>query len=158
MIPKLTRLVGRVFGKLSDLHWVWVLVARLAVGCEFFLSGKGKLGRLPELVAYFRKLGIPAPSIQAPFIATLECVGGLCLILGLATRVFGFLLGCTMVVAILTAIDLTGKDLAEFLYISEWLLLLLLWGFVFTGGGKASLDGLIATRLARGEATKPAPR
>lgn len=148
MIPKLTRLVRRLFDKLSELQWVWVLFARLAVGCEFFLSGKGKLGRLPELVEYFRKLGIPAPSIQAPFIATLECFGGLCLMLGLATRVFGFLLGCTMVVAILTAINLTGKDLAEFLYISEWLLLVLLWGFVFTGGGKASLDRIVADRLA----------
>jgi len=30
----------------------------------------------------------------------------------------------------------------------EWLLLVLLWGFVFTGGGKASLDRIVADRLA----------
>jgi putative oxidoreductase len=146
MIEKLTRLVDRVFATLTAHHWVWLLAARLGVGCEFFLSGKGKLGRLPELIAYFHKLGIPAASLQAPFIATLECVGGFCLMLGLATRLFGFLLGCTMVVAMLTAVDFTGKSLADFLYLSEWLLLVLLWGFVFTGAGRASLDRIIATR------------
>jgi putative oxidoreductase len=146
MIEKLTRVVDRTFALLTANHWIWLLAARIGVGGEFFLSGKGKLGRLGEFVAYFQKLGIPAPTLQAPFIATLECVGGLCIVLGLATRLFGFLLGCTMVIAMLTAVDFTGKSLADFFYMSEWLLLLLLWGFVFTGAGRASLDRLIAAR------------
>lgn len=144
MKTKLVSLVSRVFAALDERRWMWLFVARLGVGCEFFLSGWGKLHRLDEIVAYFQKLGIPAPSIQAPLIATLEFVGGFMLMLGLATRLFGFLLGCTMVVAILTAVDLHGKGLADFLYLSEWLLLLLLWSFVFTGGGKASVDAVLA--------------
>ena len=100
-------------------------------------------------------LGIPAASIQAPFIAPLEFVGGLLLMLGLGTRIFGVLLGCTMLVAILTAIDFTGKGLADFLYLAEWLLLLLLFGFVFTGGGKLSIDAILARRAkAEGSGTR----
>ena len=141
--------IQKVFAKLSELHWIWLLVARLGVGCEFFLSGWGKLHRLNELIGYFGKLGIPAPSIQAPFIATLEFAGGFLLMLGLGTRIFGFLLGCTMIVAILTAINFAGKGLADFLYLAEWLLLLLLFGFVFSGGGKASVDAIIAKRMKK---------
>ena len=147
--------VGRVFSKLTELQWAWLFVARVAVGCEFFLSGWGKLHRLDKLVGYFRELGIPAASIQAPFIATLEFVGGFLLMLGFGTRIFGFFLGCTMLVAILTAINFTGKGLADFLYLAEWLLLLLLFGFVFTGGGKLSIDAILAGRAkAKGAGTR----
>ena len=142
--------IRRIYDLLSDLQWVWILVARLGVGGEFLLSGWGKLHRLDKLVAYFQELKIPAAAIQAPFIATLEFVGGLLLLVGLGTRIFGFLLGCTMVVAMLTAIDFAGKGLSDFLYLSEWLLLLLLSSFVFSGGGKASLDALLARRLQIG--------
>ena len=51
-------LVQRIFGKLTELQWVWILVARLGVGCEFFLSGWGKLHRLDKLIAYFHELKI----------------------------------------------------------------------------------------------------
>jgi len=142
-------LVQRIFDKLTELQWVWLLVARLGVGCEFFLAGWGKLHKLHEFAAYFEKLKIPLASVQAPFIATLEFAGGLLLMVGLGTRVIGSLLGCTMIVAMLTATDFTGKGLSDFLYMSEWLLLLLLSGFVFMGGGKASIDAVIARRLKR---------
>ena len=142
--------INRVVDRLTELQWVWLFVMRLGVGCEFFLSGWGKLHRLPEIVAYFQKLRIPAASIQAPFIATLEFVGGFLLMLGLGTRIFGFLLGCNMLVAILTAVDFAGKGLADFLYLSEWLLLLLLFWFVFAGGGKLSADAVIAKRKIDG--------
>ena len=142
--------IKRVLDRLTELQWVWLFVMRLGVGCEFFLSGWGKLHRLPEIVAYFQKLRIPAASIQAPFIATLEFVGGFLLMLGLGTRIFGFLLGCNMLVAILTAVDFAGKGLSDFLYLSEWLLLLLLFWFVFAGGGKLSADAVIAKRKIDG--------
>lgn len=145
MIAKLAP-VKRIFDKLTELQWAWLFVMRLGVGCEFFLSGWGKLHRLDEITAYFEKLHIPAASIQAPFIATLEFVGGLLLMLGLGTRIFGFLLGCTMIVAILTAVDFKGKGMSDFLYLSEWLLLLLLFWFVFAGAGKLSIDAMIAKR------------
>lgn len=141
--------IERIFDTLTKVQWVWLFVMRLAVGCEFFLSGWGKLHRLAELVAYFQKLRIPAASIQAPFIATLEFVGGLLLMLGLGTRIFGFLLGCNMLVAIATAVDFNGKGLSDFLYLSEWLLFLLLFWFVFAGGGKLSIDAVIAKRVTR---------
>jgi putative oxidoreductase len=146
MLAKLSS-IKRLFDKLTELEWLWIFVARVGVGCEFCLSGWGKLHKLHEFTAYFAQLGIPAPSIQAPFVAALECFGGLLLMLGLGTRIFGLMLGFTMIVAMATAIDLAGKGLSDFLYLPEWLLLLLLFWLVFSGGGKLSIDALIAKRM-----------
>ncbi|MEM1032512.1 MAG: DoxX family protein [Myxococcota bacterium] len=126
--------------RLQSFEWVWVLVARLGVGGMFMLSGWGKLQDLDKFVKYFTRLGIPLPEFQAPFVAVVELVGGFLLILGLGTRLFGFLLGFTMIVALATSIDYEGKGLSDFLYLSEWLLLLLSFWFIFRGAGQASLD------------------
>lgn len=53
-----------------------LLIARLSVGWVMVESGYGKLGKLPDVVEYFRTLGIPAPEIQAPFAAGSELLFG----------------------------------------------------------------------------------
>ncbi len=122
------------------------LAVRLSVGLMFFGSGLGKLGKLPGLIEYFRSLGIPAPELQAPFVAAVELVCGALLVVGLATRPAALMLCGVMVVAIVTAaapehhIQATWKGLLEFLYLSEWGLLLLLAWLVLAGPGRASLD------------------
>lgn len=137
-------LVRNVFKTLTQLEWVWILVVRLSVGTEFFIAGKGKLGDLDKFIKYFTELGIPAPALQAPFVASLECFGGLAIILGLGTRFFAAPLAVTMIVAIVTATEV--GDLGHFLYLSEWNLFLLLAWLGFSGAGRASLDHLIAGR------------
>ena len=52
---------------------------------------------------FLASLGVPFPAAQAPFVAGLEFVGGICLVLGLLTRLMGLGLAATMVVALLTA-------------------------------------------------------
>jgi len=79
------------------------LVSRLVVGEAFILTGLGKWRNLDGPTALFTQIGIPAPRANAVFIATLELVGGACLMLGLGTRVFSLLLSATMVVALMTA-------------------------------------------------------
>lgn len=79
------------------------LLTRLVFGQSFFLIGLGKLNDLAKTTESFENLGIPFAKAQAPMIAALECVGGILLLLGLGTRIFALLLGCTMVVATLTA-------------------------------------------------------
>jgi putative oxidoreductase len=128
--------------------WAPVLLARLSIGLEFFLSGKGKLGKLGELTEYFKTLGIPAPGANAALTATTECVCGLLLVVGLGTRLAAAPLVVVMVVAILTAQLKTVKEpfLSNFLYLAEWSFVVILVWLVFVGGGRVSLDRLIASR------------
>lgn len=151
-------LIAKYYGLPTQFDWVWVLVARLGVGGMFCGSGWGKLHKLEKLTKYFAELGIPAPELQAPFVATVEFVGGFLLMIGLATRVFGFMLGFTMIVALATAVDYTGKGILDFLYMGEWLLLLLCFWLVFTGGGKASIDHWLKRRFESESADEEAPK
>src|SRR6266404_9968764 len=79
------------------------LLTRLVVGWGFHITGHGKLSNLEKVTGFFTDLGIPFPGANAAFIASLEFVGGICLMLGLGTRIFSLLLSATMIVALLTA-------------------------------------------------------
>lgn len=127
-------------------EWFPPLLARLSVGWIMAESGWGKFQNLPKIVEFFSGLGIPAPQFQAPFVAGVELIGGICLILGLFTRLVSVPLSITMGVAILTAKreDISGIsdlfDMSEYLYI-----VLLLW-LIFAGAGKLSVDFLLKKR------------
>ena len=77
------------------------LLLGIGAGLTFLFTGIAKLGTPP--VAFFTQLGIPAPEIMASFIAILETVGGLMLLLGFGTRLAAALLICDMLVAIFAA-------------------------------------------------------
>jgi len=129
------------------LTWLPGLVTRLSVGVMFVGTGWGKLHNLQKVIGFFTELGIPAPALQAPFVASVEFFGGCCLVLGLLTRFAAVPLAATMVVALITAKkgDIGGFDdlvgLSEYLY-----LLLLVWLAIF-GAGWLSLDRVIAQRF-----------
>lgn len=88
---------------LESLQFAAPLLTRLLVGITFFYTGQGKLQNLDRTVSFFADQGIPFPAANAVFISSLEFFGGICLILGLGTRIFSALLSSTMVVALLTA-------------------------------------------------------
>jgi putative oxidoreductase len=144
--------VARLYDRLGQLEWLWRLVVRVSLGIEFFGSGLGKLGKLSGLIEFFRKLGIPFPEVQAPFVAGVEFVCGALLVVGLLTRPAAFMLCGVMTVAIVTAaapekhITASWQGLLEFFYLSEWCLLLLLGWLVLAGPGRASLDALLGRR------------
>ncbi len=80
------------------------LLLRLGVGLTFFFSGYAKVtGGVENVAGFFGSLGIPLSGAMAPFVAYLELIGGLALIVGALTRVFSLLFIGVMVVAILTA-------------------------------------------------------
>ncbi len=81
----------------------FLLLVRLYWGWQFAQSGWGKLHNLPHVTEFFTSLGIPAPAFTATAISSLEFFGGILLIVGLATRITGFLLACNMLVAYITA-------------------------------------------------------
>lgn len=143
------------------------LATRIVLGLGFYRTGTGKLAHLDRTSEFFAAIGIPLPAANALFIGSLETVGGIALVLGLATRPFAALLSATMVVALLTAdrsafteswsraAEQSPTDIAAFVF-----LLLLLW-LVFFGPGKASLDHLVVRSVARpgrtDRDTRPAP-
>lgn len=132
------------------------LLTRITLGYAFFLTGRGKLENLDQFAGFLAELGVPFPAVQAPFVAGLEFVGGICLVLGLLTRLMGLGLAATMVVALLTAdraLFLTSwlptGDVGP-LDVPAWVFLLLLTWLVLYGPGMLSLDALIAKKLGLG--------
>lgn len=148
--PSMNSLVARISALIEQvqrrLAWLPPTAARITVGWVFLESGWGKLHNLEGVVKFFTDLGVPAPHLQAPFVAGTEFLGGALLLLGLATRFAALPLVGVMTVALLTALrdqihaasDLFG--LAEFCYI------VLLAGLVVFGAGPLSLDALVRPR------------
>ena len=80
-----------------------IVLVRLSVGVIFFLEGIKKfLFPTDWGVGRFTKIGIPHPSVMAPFVGVVEVVCGALLIVGLATRLAAIPLLIDIIVAILT--------------------------------------------------------
>jgi putative oxidoreductase len=126
--------------------WIPPLLARLTLGIVFAESGWGKLHNLPRVIAFFTELGIPAPSVQAPFVAGVELVGGLLLIVGLFTPLAAVFLAATMVVAIATAKMGDVHTIGDFAGLTEFAYFVLLMWIAWAGAGKVSLDALITRK------------
>ena len=147
MKQKILSLYDKLLGLAARLSPLAFIMLRVAVGMVFIQTGWGKLQDIPTFVERFREWGIPAPELQAPFIAVLEFVGGAALLLGLATRFFGIMLSGTMVVAMITVVwkpDSTFLDLFNF---DEFTYLMILLSLVLLGAGPWSIDTLIKRKL-----------
>lgn len=154
LVQRAARLGLRVAAALAFLA---PLLTRITVGYALFLTGRGKLANLEGFVGFLSELGVPLAHAQAPFIAGLELVGGICLVLGLLTRLMSAGLLSTMLVAILAADrenfvnawlptgDVGPLDIAPYVFF-----LLLSW-LVLYGPGPVSLDRLLAKPLGLAE-------
>jgi putative oxidoreductase len=133
---------------LRHLDWAPPLLARLIIGAVFVPTGWGKLHNLPDIVSFFRELGIPSPELQAPFVSSIELVCGALVLVGLGTRLAAVPLIGTMVVAIATAVwpqldtarELFGKEELHYMALLAYL--------VVSGPGAVSLDALVARWMA----------
>lgn len=128
-----------------------LFIIRLYWGWQFFLTGKGKFIDLQKPTQFFQSLGIPFPHGQAILVGTTECVGGLLLLVGLASRVISIPLMILLMVAYRTAdidkVKMIFSDPDKFLAADEFLFLFAaVIVFVF-GPGKFSLDWLITREL-----------
>lgn len=131
----------------TRLAWLPPLATRLCVGWVFLISGWGKLQNLPQTVTFFQELGIPQAQVQAPFVAGVEFVGGLLLIIGLATRFAAVPLMIIMAVALMTAKREDFTNFSDLSSIYEFLYIVLLAWLVVYGAGALSLDHLIRRRF-----------
>jgi putative oxidoreductase len=80
-----------------------LLALRIYFFWQLFLTGKGKLSNISKVIDFFGSLGIPAPAVNAYFVSSLECFGGLLLVIGLASRPLALMVAISMCVAYLTA-------------------------------------------------------
>jgi putative oxidoreductase len=103
-IKKIDTGYGILVKAASCLQPVLLLVVRLYWGWQFLQTGWGKIQNLAKPAEYFgTELGIPFPMLSATVVATTECVGGLLLLIGLASRLAAIPLTITMIVAYVTA-------------------------------------------------------
>jgi putative oxidoreductase len=79
-----------------------ILLLRLMAGGVFLSEGILKFVYANQGVGRFTKLGMPFPAVTADFVACLEIVGGLLLLMGLLTRLISVPFIIEMIVAILS--------------------------------------------------------
>ena len=129
------------------LQFIPATLARLCVGWVFVQSGWGKLHNLDKVTAYFTELHLPAPQLQAPFVASSELVFGLLVLIGLLTRLAAIPLACIMLVAIVTAkmSDIHGLD--DLFGTIELVYLIVLLYLVTNGPGPTAIDHVIAKKI-----------
>jgi putative oxidoreductase len=134
-----------------------LLVLRLYWGWSFFQAGKGKLTHFADTTEFFTSLHLPFPAVNAALAATTECVGGLFLMAGLATRLTAIPLTFTMIVAYLTAdreaLGMIFSDTDKFTEATPFLFLLVSVIVLIFGPGVFSADWLIARWLRGKSAT-----
>jgi putative oxidoreductase len=90
-------------GRSVQALWPWgIALLRIVVGFAFFMHGQQKLFEMGVggVGGFFASLGIPAPQLAAVAVSLVETVGGLALIVGVLTRLFGVLLAADMLVAL----------------------------------------------------------
>jgi len=153
----LLRLSRALLALADRVAFVPPLLARMIIGVVFTHSGWGKLHNLDQVARFFASLGVPAPELQAPFVASVELICGALVLIGLATRLAALPLVGTMIVALATALasKITGANalfgLPEFLYIA------LLAQLAISGPGALSIDRLIEQRLGARASQRPLP-
>jgi putative oxidoreductase len=138
-----------------------LLIIRLYWGWEFFLTGKGKLMDLSKPAQYFESLAIPLPHFSALLDGCTELIGGLLLLVGLASRLISIPLMILLVTAYITAdgdaVRAIFSDPDKFLSAAEFqFLFAVVIVFVF-GPGAFSIDALIAKYFKRNGAAPSKP-
>jgi putative oxidoreductase len=120
-----------------------LLILRVSVGLMMCLAhGLGKIPPASGFVGAVDKMGFPLPSFFAWAAGISEFAGGLCLALGLMTRIWSGFLGITMAVAafFVHASDPFGTKEKALLYFFVCICLML------TGGGRYSFDHILRGR------------
>jgi putative oxidoreductase len=154
MIANVDRWYGlattRVFDRLRS---PLLLALRLIFGWGLFQTGKGKLEHIDRFTDFLTHLHIPMAAANAHLVASLECIGGLLLLFGLAARLICIPLVINFIVAYLTAdreaVVNFFKDQDAFTSAAPFLYLLVSLMVLAFGPGLFSLDALIARMRRR---------
>jgi putative oxidoreductase len=144
-------LYRRIASAFSSLQSVMLLAVRLYWGFQFAQTGWGKLHNLARITEFFTSLNIPFPSFTAPFVSTLEFVGGILLIWGLFSRPISLLLAGNMFVAYWAAdreaLSAVFSDPGKFYVADPYTFLFASLMVLIFGAGFFAVDTLVAKRL-----------
>jgi putative oxidoreductase len=144
-------LYRRIASAFSSLQSVMLLAVRLYWGFQFAQTGWGKLHNLARITGFFTSLNIPFPGFTAPFVSTLEFVGGILLIWGLFSRPISLLLAGNMFVAYWTAdheaLSAVLSDPGKFYVADPYTFLFASLMILIFGAGFFAFDTLVAKRL-----------
>jgi putative oxidoreductase len=124
-----------------------LLFLRITIGWTFFLTGRGKLANFERTTHFFESLGIPAPAFHAGLVGGLEMVGGILILIGLATRLISLPLLFSMIVAYVTADREAFASISDFTAAAPFIYLCVTLVTLTFGPGKFSLDALVAKRF-----------
>lgn len=115
-----------------------ITVVRITMGVIITVAGFKKwMAGMGVITAGFEKIPIPLPWISAPFISTLEVVGGVLLLLGFKTRWLGLLFAIEHTVTTFwVQFRLRGWDSGRL----ELMLLAAAIMLFLAGPGKAAID------------------
>ncbi len=137
----------------SNLESIFLLYMRLTWGHQLFLIGTHKWQHIAQTAEFFSQLGMGHSSWLAYAIGSLEILSGICLILGLASRLIAIPLICLLITALSTA---HAEDLTrfEFLLTPAMLALQAPYPYLITailmfifGPGKISFDYWIQKKI-----------
>lgn len=117
------------------------LVLRVATGLVFAMHGYQKFqGGLEGVTGFLTSLGFPLAGVFAVILIAVELLGGIALILGLATRVVAKLCAIVAFVAFLTVHVSNGFFISNGGYEFIIVLFAASVSLMLTGGGKWALD------------------
>jgi putative oxidoreductase len=138
----------------SHLQSVVLLFIRLAWGWELFESGHGHLMHVAATAKQFAEWGVPFPTANVYLSGSTEMIGGVLLMLGLASRLISIPLFFNFCVAYLTASSETVKHLFtqnfdKFVDDSAFPFLITTLLILAFGPGKFSIDYIIQRMLPR---------
>jgi putative oxidoreductase len=135
---------------LAWLQAPFLLALRLYWGGSFVLAGWAKLMHLAKIADYFSGLGIPFPQANAIAAASVESVGGLCLVLGLFSRIVTvpllFVLGVAYATAESDALHAIWTEPDKFTGATPFLFAFACLVVLLFGPGLLSLDALLCRR------------
>jgi len=149
---RLMRVYGGIATKMNHLQSPFLLAIRLYWGWQFAQTGWSKMHNIAKITGFFASLNIPFPAFSAYFISGLEFFGGLLLILGLASRLTGLLLGSNMLAAYWTAdhdaLISVFSDPGRFYVADPYTFLFASLMVPIFGAGAFSADTLIAKKVS----------
>lgn len=127
-----------------------LLILRVAIGAVFIAHGAQKVFvyGFAGTSASFADMGVPLADVAGPVVGLLELIGGILIVLGLATRVVAAALAVDMLVAMVLVHLSSGIFAAEGGYELTLVLAAAAVTLVLAGAGRLSADAVLTQRLA----------
>lgn len=130
---------------------IFLLLIRIVWGTFLMIGGWGKLHNISEMASYFYSLSIPFSEAMVYAVGSIEFVGGICLLIGFASRLVAIPVAVVMLFALLLGhqeamMELFSKPEGILVQSPFTYLLVCLIIFAF-GPGSVSIDWLLEKLL-----------